>query len=267
MTTKIGFLIDLDGTMYHGGHPIEGAPELIAYMHKQQIPYRFVTNNSSLSAALVAEKLNEMNIIAEPSHVCTSADATAAYIAKRQPEAKVFVVGEQGLHTSIALAGLHISNYESMDEVDFVVQGIDRQFTYEKLAKAVQLIRNGAVSIMTNPDRLLPSDHGFIPGAGSLGAMIETASGVKPLIIGKPSSILMDFAIATMDVDNREQLYVVGDNLATDIAAGYAAGCKTILVYTGLTTPENYEHYAQDAGYRPHEIYNNLLELKQWLEV
>lgn len=257
MNMMKGFLIDLDGTLYHGLKPIEGAGALIEYLQTQGLPYQFVTNNSSVSAEEVARRLRNMDIQANAEQVCTSANAAAAYIANLKPNARVFVIGESGLHEAIEQSGLKITDLNA----DFVVQGIDRQLTYDKIARAVRQIHSGSQYISTNPDLLLPSEGGFIPGAGSISAMLEAASGIKPTIIGKPSAILMDYSIARLGAD-RSQTYVIGDNIATDIAAGQSAGCGTILVLTGLTTKENYSRYAKLAGCEPQYICKDLYELR-----
>lgn len=252
--TKIkGLLIDLDGTMYQGIHPVEGADRLIRYLKQAGIAYRFVTNNSSATPEDVAERLSGMGIPAEPGDVCTSGQAAAVYIAERKPGASVYMIGQTGLREALLGEGLQLTE----ESPDFVVQGIDRNFTYERIAKAVYHIRNGIPSILTNPDLLVPSTDGLVPGAGSIGAMIKAASGTEPIVVGKPSSILMDYALNRLGLP-AEETWVVGDNLATDIAAGIAARCGTALVLTGLTTRDNYESYASAAGCKPDRIYETL---------
>jgi len=253
-------LIDLDGTIYHGDKPIEGAAELIAYLRKQEWSYRFVTNNSSATPMQVAERLNNMGIDAEPDDVCTSAQATAYYIKQHMPKARVMMIGEYGLQQALLEQGITITD----EQPDIVVQGIDRSFTYEKAIKAVQAIRDGAISIMTNPDLLLPANGGFIPGAGSIGAMLKAASGKEPVIIGKPSRILIQYALDKLNCA-AEQALVVGDNMLTDIRSGVEAGCDTVLLYTGLTTPANVEEYRKLAECEPTYCYTDLYELKQAL--
>lgn len=248
-----GLLIDLDGTLYHGKHRIDGADLLIHRLRENGIPYLYVTNNSSRTPAQVAEHLNGMGIPASPEEVCTSSLAAASYIAREAPGARVAVLGEEGLHTALRQAGLEVTE----EAPHFVVQGIDRSFSYQSLLRAVQWISSGAVSILTNPDLLLPSDAGLTPGAGSLGAAIEAASGVKPVVIGKPSSILMNYATDRLGIAPSEAV-VLGDNIRTDIAAGYHAGCKTVLVMTGITTDDNIEEHKHAAGVEPDYVCRDL---------
>jgi HAD superfamily hydrolase (TIGR01457 family) len=257
-----GLLIDLDGTLFHGGVMIPGADKLIAGLRRADIPFLFVTNNSSRTPASVAAHLGGMGIEARPEEVCTSSLAAARYIAGESPEARVAILGEEGLIEACSEAGLTVVT----ESPQYVVQGIDRSFTYGSLARASRWIHEGARFVLTNPDLMLPSDDGVMPGAGSLGAAIEAASGVSPVVIGKPEAHLITYATAVLGI-TPEDAVVVGDNMRTDISAGKNAGCRTILVLTGLTTRDNYEHYRQITGVTPDEIYSDLAELMAMLGV
>ena len=251
------WLIDLDGTMYHGEHMVEEADTFISLLKQLNIPFRFVTNNSSATPEDVASKLNKLGINAEVEHVCTSAQATAQYISQIKPDAQVYVIGENGLRQALSDAQLEIVEE---GKPDFVVQGIDRSLTYDKVAKAVQFIRDGASSILTNPDLLLPSTGGLIPGAGSIGAMIEQASGSVPTVVGKPSSILINYALQSLNV-SADDAIVLGDNMLTDIKAGHNAKCFSILLLTGITNNTNYSYYKDKANCEPNLIVNDMKQL------
>lgn len=255
-------LIDLDGTMYHGDTPIEGASQLIKYLQEHNWLYRFVTNNSSSTAEQVAQRLTGMGIPAKAEDVCTSAQATAYYIASQKHDRtpKAYVIGEHGLRAALVEQGIELTDQQP----DYVVQGIDKSFNYEKAAVAINFIRSGATSIMTNPDLLLPANGGLIPGAGSIGAMLQASSGIEPIVIGKPSSILVHFALTQLDVKPNEAL-VVGDNMSTDIAAGVQSGCDTVLLYTGLTNAENKSYYTEQAGCDAQYIFDTINEFQQFL--
>jgi 4-nitrophenyl phosphatase len=250
------FLIDLDGTLYHGSRMVPGADELIRELNVQNIPFLFVTNNSSRTRAQVATSLREMGIPASEEQVCTSAVGAARYLADKDPGAKVAVVGEHGLVTALEEAGMELTE----DHPAYVVQGIDREFHYETLRKAVTWISQGAAYVLTNPDLLLPGSTGLMPGAGTLSASIQAATGVAPTVIGKPASILMQQAIEQLGLMAAE-VAVIGDNMLTDISAGVNAGCGTILTLTGVTTKQNLEHYKEQTGVTPEVICADLHEL------
>ncbi|MFE4709481.1 MULTISPECIES: TIGR01457 family HAD-type hydrolase [unclassified Paenibacillus] len=257
-----GLLIDLDGTLYHGHTMIAGADTLIAGLRKANIPFLFVTNNSSRTAEDVATHLRGMGIEAKADEVCTSSLAAARYIAEESPGASVAILGEKGLHQACEEAGLNIVT----ESPQYVVQGIDRSFTYDKLAQAQRWILGGARSVLTNPDLMLPGDGGIMPGAGTIGAAIEAATGVAPVVIGKPHSHLIAYATDRLGIEPGDAI-MVGDNMRTDIAAGARAGCQTILVYTGLTNAENLEHYKEITGITPDVICADLTELQAFLGV
>ncbi|MNO96257.1 putative hydrolase YutF [compost metagenome] len=260
MNKTRGLLIDLDGTMYHGQHMISGADVLISTLKANHIPYLFVTNNSSRTPEGVAALLNEMGIQAEAHEVCTSSEATAKYISERSPGARVAILGEAGLRHALMNAGLQEVDHNPQ----YVVQGIDRTFSYDSLSKAIQWIRAGAEYILTNPDLLLPSDAGFIPGAGTIAAAIEAGTGVKPLVIGKPARHLMTYATDKLGMEP-SAVTVIGDNMRTDIAAGVAAGCQTILVLTGVTTEASLQEDMRIVGVEPNVVCKDLQGLLQQL--
>lgn len=261
-TNRKGLLIDLDGTLYHGDTVIEGAGAWIQDLQSKQIPYLFVTNNSSRTPQGVADHLTHLGIPASAEQVCTSAMAAAHYIAQQSPASSVYVIGEDGLKQAATEHGLQLTD----EQPDYVLQGIDRQFTYEKLTKALRLIAGGATFILTNPDLQLPSHDGLLPGAGTIGASIVAATGIEPVVIGKPSAILMEYALERLGLPAKDAI-VVGDNLLTDIAAGAAAGCVTVLVLSGITTTDNMSTHEAKAGVKADIICQDLAEVISALEL
>ncbi|MED3563583.1 TIGR01457 family HAD-type hydrolase [Bacillus xiapuensis] len=239
-----GYLIDLDGTMYKGTERIEAASDFIKKLQTKGIPYLFVTNNSSRTPAQVAEKLRGFDIQAEENQVFTTSMATANYIFSQKPDASVYVIGEEGIQTSIGEKGF----LKASENADFVVIGIDRAITYEKLAVACLAVRNGAVFISTNGDIALPTERGLLPGNGSLTSVISVSTQTKPIFIGKPESIIMEQALKVLGTAKEETL-MVGDNYDTDIMAGMKAGMDTLLVHTGVTTKELLLRYNRKPTY------------------
>ncbi len=253
----IGLLIDLDGTVYKGKRRIPGADEFVRRMKRERrAACLFVTNNSSRTPESVAEQLTRLGIEAESNDVYTSSQAACQYIVERNRGRKVYVVGETGLKQAILQSGLELDE----DRPDYVVQGIDRDFTYAKLERATAYLRGGADYILTNPDLLLPWDDGFVPGAGAIAAAIRAAGRKEPVVIGKPSPIIMTYAMERIGLPP-QNVWVIGDNLATDIAAGKAVGCKTALVLTGVATRDNVNGQIAETGVVPDLICGDLTEL------
>ncbi|MDR6121804.1 4-nitrophenyl phosphatase [Bacillus sp. SLBN-46] len=228
-----GYLIDLDGTMYKGSERIEAASDFVKNLRDNGIPYLFVTNNSSRTPAQVAEKLVSFDIPAEEKMVFTTSQATANFIYEQKKDATVYVIGEEGIQTAIEEKGFSFAG----EEADFVVVGIDREITYEKLAVACLAVRNGARFISTNGDIAIPTERGLLPGNGSLTSVISVSTQTKPIFIGKPESIIMEQALKVLGTAKEETL-MVGDYYDTDILAGMNAGMDTLLVHTGVTTKQ-----------------------------
>src|SRR5699024_7876707 len=175
---------------YKGNTPILGARDFIIYLRSQQIPHLCVTNNSTAKAEHVSDKLNQMHIPADKNQIVTSSDARAKYLKSEQEQASVYVMGENGLKYAVQKGGCYISDKQN----DYVVVGLDRTITYEKIATASLLIQKGATFISTNKDPAIPNERGMLPGNGALTAAIEKASGKQPFYIGKPESIIMETA-------------------------------------------------------------------------
>lgn len=262
-------LIDLDGTMFHGSQMIAGADQLVTALHEMNIPLLFVTNNSTRTPDQVADLLRSMGIPASVNDVVTTSQAAADYISEHYSHERVYMIGEQGLQQALTEANIDwTSNPEEVyqdNRIKVVVQGLDREMTYEKLEAAAIAIRNGAAFISTNPDLMLPSDKGISPGAGTLAAAIQAASGTDPIYMGKPHRIIMDVALKRMGCTADEAI-VIGDNMLTDMMAGINAGCYTALVLTGVTTTSNLAFYIEKIGTSPDLICDNLDVMKQWFE-
>lgn len=249
-------LLDLDGTLYRGETPIEGACALVEELEEAGIACWYLTNNSTRTPDQVAEHLRGFGIPADAARVITSAAAAAHYAKQRHPDAVAYVVGEHGLRVALAEAGIAMPDEAERAagaKVNLVVQGLDRGLSYGQLTDALGYLLSGADYLLTNPDRRLPVGDGFLPGAGSLAALLETASDVAPVVIGKPSGIMMRYALDLAGIEASEA-WVVGDNPHTDLAAGLAAGCPTVLVLTGICGPDDWRQRCERAGAMPDAV-------------
>ncbi|MCU9612823.1 TIGR01457 family HAD-type hydrolase [Caldibacillus lycopersici] len=239
-----GYLIDLDGTMYKGTEKIEAASQFVQTLVREKIPYLFVTNNSTRTPEQVAEKLMDFDIPATKDQVFTTSMATANYIYEQKPDAKIYYFGEEGLTYALKEKGFTFAK----EDAEYVIVGLDREVNYEKFAIACLAIRNGAKFISTNADIALPSERGFLPGNGSLTALVSTSTQVNPVFIGKPESIITEQAMKVLGT-KKEETIMVGDYYQTDILAGMRAGIDTLLVHTGVTTKEQLKEYDKQPTY------------------
>lgn len=240
-----GFLLDLDGTIYRGNEPIPEAVRFVAELRKRNIPYLFLTNNSSTSPAKVADRLSGMGIPTKGDEVYTTSMAVANYLKDHaRPGASLYAIGESGLLVELEQAGYQFT----ADQPDYVVVGIDRTFTYEKLAIAAKAIRQGARFLATNNDAALPTEHGLTPGNGSLVAAVAVASGTEPIVVGKPEPLIVDYALRQLGLAKSETL-LIGDNLHTDILAGINSGVDSLLVYTGYSSADDVKRFQIEPTY------------------
>ncbi|MDC3412360.1 TIGR01457 family HAD-type hydrolase [Aquibacillus sp. 3ASR75-11] len=244
-----GYFIDLDGTMYRGTEKIEAASDFVKTLKDKGIPLLFLTNNSSRTQEQVARKLNSMDIPAIPDEIFTTSMATASYIKQEKENALVYAIGEEGLFDALEKADLTLS----MEDCDYVVMGVDREITYEKLATACLNVRSGASFISTNGDVAIPTERGLLPGNGSLTSVVTVSTGIQPLVVGKPEAIIMDQALEKIGLSASETV-MVGDNYHTDILAGMNAGLDTLMVFTGITTAEELQQYEIKPTFQIHSL-------------
>lgn len=228
-------ILDMDGVLWRDHEPIGDLPAIFSRIAALGLRVILATNNATRSVASYLEKLAGFGVSLEPWQIITSSQATAQYLKTQHPEGgPVFVVGETGLIEALSEKGFTVET--DGHAVHTVVAGMDRRLTYDKLARATLLIRGGAAFIGTNPDRSFPTPAGLVPGAGSILALLETATDVAPTIVGKPGPIMYQQAMERLGTAPEETL-AVGDRLETDILGGQNTLCKTALVLSGVTTP------------------------------
>lgn len=229
-----GYLIDLDGTIYQGKNRIPAGERFIKRLQEKDLPYLLVTNNTTRTPEMVQDMLSkQFNVETDIETIYTATMATVDYMNDMNRGKTAYVIGETGLKSAIAAAGY----VEELENPAYVVVGLDSQVTYEMLAIATLAIQKGALFIGTNPDLNIPTERGLMPGAGALNALLEAATRVKPVFIGKPNAIIMNKSLEVLGV-KRSEAVMVGDNYLTDIMAGIQNDIATILVTTGFTRPE-----------------------------
>lgn len=234
-----GYLIDLDGTTYFGKNRIPTAENFINTLIEEMQPLQFVTNNATKSVQQVVDTLNDnYEIKATKEMVYTSTLALIDYLRNNHDGQSIFCVGEKALKEQLIDAGFSLVENSN---AQVVVQALNRDVHYDELTIAIQAILNGARFIVTNTDRVIPTEDGFKPSSGALTAFIKYATQVEPIIMGKPHSPIIDGAVNKMGIP-KESLLLIGDNYETDITSGINAGIDTLLVLTGVTKLEDVPH-------------------------
>jgi NagD protein len=248
----LGYLIDMDGVVYRGGHLIPGADRFINELRGADVPFRFLTNNSQRTRRDVATRLRRLGFDVADEHVYTCAMATARFLARQRPGGTAYVIGEGGL-----LTALHANGYAVVDrDPDYVVVGEGRTISFEMVEAALKMVLGGAKLVATNLDPNCPTESGLRPGCGATVAMLEAASGVKAFSVGKPSPVMLRGARKELGLTT-DQTVVIGDTMETDILGGVQLGFKTILVLSGGTRREDLDRYA----YQPDMVVDSIADL------
>ncbi len=229
-----GWLVDLDGTVYLGEQLIDGAAEAMAGLRAEGRRIAFLSNKPLQTREEYAAKLTRLGIPAAADDVINSSLVLARHLRTLDPGAPVFVIGEPPLQAEMRAHGFEVRDDE---RVRWVVIAFDRTFTYAKLNIALQAVRGGARLIATNPDRTCPVEGGEIPDcAGMIAAVEAVTDKTVELIVGKPSPIILEVALAALGCAPGESV-IVGDRLETDMLMGRRLGLATILVLSGVTRP------------------------------
>ncbi|MCD6524649.1 MAG: HAD family hydrolase [Thermococcus sp.] len=257
----VGIIFDMDGVVYRGNEPIEGAKEVIEFLKKRSIPFIFLTNNSTRDPAMYREKLLSMGIDVPEDTIVTSGVATRLYMKKHLKPGKIFVIGGEGLHREMkrlgwGTVGLDDARNGMWREIKYVVVGLDPELTYEKLKYGTLAIRNGAKFIGTNPDTTYPAEEGLYPGAGAIIAALKASTEVEPLIIGKPNEPA--YEVAKEKLGPVDEIWMVGDRLDTDIVFAKRFGMKAIMVLTGVSSLRDIEK----SEVKPDLVLPSIRELK-----
>jgi HAD superfamily hydrolase (TIGR01450 family) len=228
-------LLDLDGVVYIGHRPVPGASEALAKARAAGQRLAFVTNNASRTPSAVAALLTEVGVPAAAEDVVTSSQAAARLLAERLPAgARVLVVGGMGLRHALHARGLRPVS-TAAERPAAVVQGYEPNLSYGLIAEGAQAVLRGALFVASNGDLTIPGHNGPPrPGNGALVQVIRAATGVDPIVTGKPERPLHREAILRTGA---ERPLVVGDRLDTDIEGAHNGGADSLLVLTGVTDP------------------------------
>jgi 4-nitrophenyl phosphatase len=225
-------IVDMDGVLWRGDEPMPGLNELFAFLRQNRVGFVLATNNASRTPEQYVAKLARFGVEVSPECVLTSAQAAAAYLATvAPPGTRVYAVGEEGVRRALEEQGFVLAD----ERAAYVVVGWDRKLTWDKLATAALLIHAGAGFIGTNPDTNFPTGRGPVPGNGAQLAALEAATGIAPVVIGKPEPRMYEEALRRMGARS-DTTAVLGDRLSTDIVGGVRAGLTTVLVLSGITT-------------------------------
>ena len=253
------FLLDMDGTIYLGNRLFDFSVSLLDKIKMCGKKYIFITNNSSKNVEAYVDKLAHMGIHAEKSDFLTSSQATAIYLKQNHPNKTLYVCGTESLKNELAESGFELT--ENTEKTECIVMGFDTELTFKKLDDVSRILSTRDIPyIATNPDYVCPTEYGFVPDCGSVCDMIFNATKKRPVIIGKPSPLMVRLAMEKEGAEPYETA-VVGDRIYTDIKCGINAGAKTVLVLSGETDREMLENSLD----KPDFVFENAGEIMKYI--
>nr|WP_245864331.1 HAD-IIA family hydrolase [Paenibacillus donghaensis] len=253
------YFFDLDGTIFIGDLLLPGVRQTLQYLREQGKQVLFLSNTTIRTREECRNRLRQLGLEAHTDEVVTAASVSAVYFREMPGRPKVLVIGEQALQDE--MAGGHTVLTDDPVEATHVLVGMDREFTYEKLHRAMKAVRAGALLIAANPDPNCPVVGDLIPDTWAMVKAIEAAScGTVQEIIGKPSAYYAE-KVLEQSGTKRENCLMVGDRMDTDIRFGLSHGISTALVLTGVTAREDLEQYS----IRPDHIWTSMAEMLQGL--
>jgi len=230
-----GLLIDLDGVVWIGREPVPGSPEALRALLEAGKRLVFVTNNPGKPPAAYADRLAEMGVAVGEAQIVTAGVVVARLAAEAAGDGgSAFVIGAPALKEMVAATGTRLLEGEEGREADAVVVSGHRGFDYGELLTAKRALDRGAALLATSRDPTMPFPGGEVPGTGAVLAAVETASGKRATIAGKPERHL--FEMAREGLGGAESVAMIGDRLSSDIEGGRRAGLETVLVLSGTTT-------------------------------
>lgn len=232
---KVIFL-DLDGTVYKGNNLISGAQQFLEYLNSKGIIYYFLSNNSSRSKIDYVKKLSNLGIQTTEERIILSTDGVIEFLLKEKVK-NVYVLGTESMKEMFIKAGVNVDSLNP----EYIILGFDTELTYEKLKTASIFLQNGVKLIATHCDIVCPTPEGFIPDVGSMLALFEKATNIKPVMIfGKPNTEMISHIIDKHKVSPKE-VAIIGDRIYTDMELANRIGCDFICVLSGETRREQIE--------------------------
>lgn len=232
--SKLGFICDMDGVIYHGNKILDGVTEFISWMQNNDKKFVFLTNSSERTPHELSMKLERMGLHISADHFYTSAMATAEFLHSQKPESTAYVIGEAALTKALYDHGIYMNDVNP----DYVVVGETSTYSFEKIQKAINLVLKGAKLIGTNPDITGPVENGINPATGALIAPIEIATGKKAYFVGKPNPLMLRHGLRKLNCHSQDIAFI-GDRMDTDIIAGIESNIDTVLVLSGVTSMED----------------------------
>ncbi len=243
-------LLDQDGTLFLGGRALPGACEFVRALRAAGRQPVFLSNNTSRSLRRTIEQLRALGFEVSENEVRDAGWATRAFL-ERERISRIALFANPEVTEDFVEAGFELD----WEDPSAVVLAYDTSFTFDKLVLAQSLLVRGVRFIATHPDRLCPTERGFVPDIASLIAALRSAGAPEPLVIGKPSPAMVLPILAERSC-RPDECVMVGDRLYTDIRMAEESGLRSLLVLTG----EADRAALADSPWKPDAVVETLLD-------
>lgn len=248
-------LFDIDGVLEYQGRPYPGAAELLAALRQRGLAVRFLTNSTLKSRRSAAERLRQKGFQVDAAEVITASSATAAYLHDLGSPPCYIMLEREGLEEFAAIP-------QDADHPAYVVVGDNRsRFNFDELNHALRLLMGGAGLVGMQGELIDHSLGALELNVGAWVGMLERASGVRAVFIGKPNPYAFELALREFGLPPG-QVLMVGDRIETDILGARRMGLRSALVKTGEYRPGDLE----DAPVQPDFVLESITALPDWLE-
>ena len=261
----ITLLIDMDGVLTKDKefNPFPHAREFIRKLKESRVPFRIVSNNSTRSPNLIVHKLKVKGFNINGEDFISPVGVLPEFL-KKEGVSSLFVIGTHMLRDFLSESGFEVRNDH---KVECVVIGQDKEIDFLKIKTAVSAVfLNKARIVPVNLSRIVKdSDSLYFPGAGSYARFIAQTTGYEHELpnLGKPSPDFIKLALKGLP---EEEVFLISDDIYTDLMGAKELGIKTIFMTTGKYREEE----LQKAKFEPDYIFHDLRELEnkifEWLK-
>ncbi|GAA0372442.1 HAD-IIA family hydrolase [Bacillus horti] len=257
------FFFDLDGVIYVGAKPLPHAVESLKRLRELRKEIRFLTNDPCTTREKTALRLSKLGIEAYESEVVTSGWATAQYLHTKGIKT-AFVLGDEHLKWECEQMGILVNESNGIGENEAVVVGWNGNVTLTDLQKAALAIHYGATFIATSGDKSFPLPEGPVPAVGAVLQLLETSTGKRPIIVGKPHSLMFETALDTLPLHSKAVM--IGDNPDTDVLGAHQIGLPAILVSNNhISFPSSIDFRNPDAVIQSlQELFDDGTIIRNW---
>ena len=233
-------IMDMDGTLVNTWKPLKGSIELIDYFNKNSIPFFIVTNRVTKTTGQIEVKLRNAGFEITASRIINPLIALNQYI-RDNNIGTYFFVGSEYQKSQISYG----KNTEESPEYVILCDFENANCSYYLLNKIFRFIKNGSRIITTSYSDYYAVENDYNLDTGSFVKMFELLGNEKAVIIGKPSTLILQMAVAELKADP-SGIMLIGDDVFSDIEGGKKIGLKTMLVKTGIYQEGDEEKHKPD---------------------